>query len=112
MNVLDWQSLTGDVWNKTAFRMIGEAKELKIDNKVLAKFRNKETLTNDEQIQLIKFRHAQYIIRHELEVHAICEARERKRNAQLGLPPTVSEIQFIVENLGKEESETEFLEDI
>jgi hypothetical protein len=52
------------------------------------------------------------IVKYELETHAICEARERKRNAQLGLPPTVSEIQHIVETPDEAELSDDFLEDV
>ncbi len=62
------------------------------------------TLTVDEQIKVIKFNYAQYIIGHELETHAICEARERKRNEMLGKPPTLSEVQYLIEKPEEEES--------
>jgi hypothetical protein len=39
------------------------------------------------------------LIANQLTVHAIYENRERKRNAQLGLPPTLAElIEMIDEN--------------
>ncbi len=112
MAVLEWRSLVGGVWNKTAHTMISEARQIKIDNKILAKNHNNIALTADEQIQLIKFNYAQYVVKYELETHAICEARERKRNAQLGLPPTVSEIQYIVETPDEAELSDDFLEDV
>jgi hypothetical protein len=36
------------------------------------------------------------VLRNSESAHAICEARERKRNAQLGLPPTVSELAELI----------------
>jgi predicted nucleic acid-binding Zn-ribbon protein len=32
------------------------------------------------------------LIAHRQDIHAVYEARERKRNAQLGLPPTLAEL--------------------
>jgi hypothetical protein len=112
MAVLEWRELVGKTWNKTAFLMITQAREIKIDNTILAKARAETVLTNEERIKLIRFNYAQYIAQHEFEIHAICEARERKRNAQLGLPPTVSEIQFIIEMPEQPEFSSDFLEDI
>jgi hypothetical protein len=36
------------------------------------------------------------VLQHPEIAHAVCEARERKRNAQLGLPPTVSELAELI----------------
>jgi hypothetical protein len=34
----------------------------------------------------------EFLITHRHDVHALYESRERKRNAQLGLPPTLAEL--------------------
>ncbi len=36
------------------------------------------------------------MVANEAHVHAVYEARERKRNAQLGLPPTLAELVAII----------------
>jgi hypothetical protein len=36
------------------------------------------------------------ILRHPEVSHAVCEARERKRNSSLGLPPTVCELAELI----------------
>jgi hypothetical protein len=36
------------------------------------------------------------VLQHPEVAHAVCEARERKRNSSLGLPPTVSELAELI----------------
>ncbi len=76
--------------------MISQAKQVQ-PTTAMAKKRNGEKLSLPERIQLIEWEAAQYILNHQLECHAICEARDRKRNAVLGMPPTFSEVEYLVE---------------
>jgi hypothetical protein len=34
----------------------------------------------------------EFILSHKMEVHALCEVRDRKHNQNFGLPPTISEM--------------------
>jgi hypothetical protein len=93
---MEWKHLVGKVLNNGAFGIISKAKQVPATT-ALAKKKNGEELNLAETIQLIDWETAQYILSHQLECHAICEARDRKRNAVLGLPPTFSEVQYLVE---------------
>jgi hypothetical protein len=94
---LEWKELVGKVLNKTAFSMIAEARSIQLSNRTAAKQNNNEALTGDERIEIINFDAAQYIVEHQAEIHAICEARERKKNEQLGNAPSFSEAAWIIE---------------
>ncbi len=93
---MQWKHLVGKVLNNQAFGIIAKAKQVQ-PTTALAKKQNGEKLNLAETIQVIDWETAQYILTHQLECHAICEARDRKRNAVLGLPPTFSEVQYLVE---------------
>jgi hypothetical protein len=104
MAKLEWRILTGKVLNKTAFNMVAEARAIQLSPRTAAKQNSNEHLSSNEQIEIINFNAAQYILNHQPEIHAICEARERKRNEQLGNPPSFSEAKWIVERPEEEES--------
>ncbi len=111
MAKLEWKELIGKVINKTAFSMISEARSIQLSPRTAAKQNNKVALTGDEQIEIINFEAAQYILKHQAEIHAICEARERKTNEQLGRPPSFSEAAWIIERPEEKEASKSF-EDI
>jgi hypothetical protein len=48
------------------------------------------------------------VLKHPEYAHAICEARERKRNAQLGVPPTPSEFAELITKPEQEVSNAEY----
>jgi hypothetical protein len=104
MAKLEWRILTGKVLNNTAFTMITDARAIQLSPRTAARQHNKEALSSNEQIEIINFNAAQYILNHQPEIHAICEARERKRNEQLGMPPSFSEAKWIVERPEEEEA--------
>jgi hypothetical protein len=110
MAKLEWKELVGKVLNKTAFNMIAEAGAVRLSTRTAAKKNNNEALSGDEQIEIINYEAAQYILKHQFEIHAICEARERKKNEQLGNPPSFSETAWII-NRPDEEAKSSF-EDI
>jgi hypothetical protein len=105
MAKLEWKILKGKVLNKTAFDMVADARAIQLSPRTAAKQSNKLALSSNEQIEIINFNAAQYILNHQPEIHAICEARERKRNEQLGMPPSFSEAKWIVER-PEEEAES------
>jgi hypothetical protein len=111
MAKLEWKDLIGKVLNKTAFNMVIEARSIQLKPRTAARRNNNEQLTSDEQIEIIKFNAAQYILNHQPEIHAICEARERKRNEQLGMQPSFSEAKWIIERPEEEESSAPQLSD-
>jgi hypothetical protein len=106
---MKWRHLVGNVLNNHAFEIIAKAKQVS-PTTALAKKRSGEKLTLAETIQVIEYETAQYILSHQLELHALCEARDRKHNAALGLPPTNSEIQFLIEAPDEEENRPPKLE--
>jgi hypothetical protein len=107
---MNWKHLVGKVLNNEAFGIIAQAKQVQ-PTTALAKKRNGDRLNLTETIQVIEYETAQYILTHQLECHAICEARARKRNAVLGMPPTFSEVQFLVEAPEEETNRPPSLED-
>jgi hypothetical protein len=54
--------------------------------------KNPEAGTEWTKVDEIIFKANEFIITNEMNVHAIYEVRERKRNGQLGLPPTLAEL--------------------
>jgi hypothetical protein len=107
---MNWKQLVGKVLNNNGFEMIRQAQQVQA-TRALAKKRNGDKLNLAETIQVIEFETAEYILSHQLECHAICEARARKRNELNGLPPTFSEIQFLVEAPEEEEDRPPKLKD-
>jgi hypothetical protein len=104
MAKLEWRILRGKVLNNTAFTMITEARAIQLSPRTAAKQNAGEALSSNEQIEIINFNAAQFILKHQPEIHAICEARERKRNEQLGMQPSFSEAKWIIERPEEEES--------
>ncbi len=111
MAKLEWKTLTGKVLNKTAFDMVTQARNIQLSPRTAAKKNGGVALSGDERIEIINFDAAQYILNHQAEIHAICEARERKRNEQLGNPPSFSETKWIIERPEEEESSAPQLSD-
>jgi hypothetical protein len=44
----------------------------------------------------VRFNNYITVLQHPEISHAVCEARERKRNSSLGLPPTISELAELI----------------
>ncbi len=107
---MQWKHLVGKVLNNQAFEIIARAQQIS-PTKAMAKKRSGEKLNLTETIQVIEYETAQYILSHQLECHAICEARARKRNAVLGIAPTFSEVQYLVEAPDEEQDRPPKLED-
>lgn len=108
---MQWKHLVGKVLNTGAFDIIYKAQRVVPNRAASAKKANGLKLNLAETIEIIDWETAQYILSHQLECHAICEARDRKRNAVLGLPPTNSEVQFLVEAPEEETNRPPSLED-
>jgi hypothetical protein len=62
----------------------------------LAKLNSQQDLLPAEQREALKFKYAKGLIDRPNEIHAVCEVRERKRNAQFGMAPTIAEAYEIV----------------
>ncbi len=92
-----WRTLIGKVWNANADTQI---KEWMRQAQLLS------ILLNDQQRQAeegapvekwtplhhIRLETYRTVLRQTDTIHAFCEFRERQRNAQLGEPPTISEL--------------------
>jgi hypothetical protein len=97
---LNWKPLRGRVWNAAAEkwlntitqqeRLLKELKSRQHQSKEATEhFAPVEEWTATQEAQLAAYR---IVLRNKGAAHAVCEARERKRNSTLGLPPTVSEL--------------------
>jgi hypothetical protein len=59
---------------------------------------NPERGTEWTKVDEIIYRAYEIVIANQKKIHAIYECRERKRNAQLGLAPTLAELVSMVKN--------------
>ncbi len=86
----DWKSLRG-TYNQTAQKMLEQAEmKNKIDSRrrISPSPEQPKWTSLDERIYVAN----ELLINNLHDVHAVYESRERKHNAQLGLPPTLAEL--------------------
>ncbi len=101
---LNWKPLIGKCWNAAAAawsnEMLREAQLLKIvldeQHLVGKEGPNRAHVEPWTAMHEVRFNNYITVLQHPEISHAICEARERKRNAQLGLPPTISELAELI----------------
>ncbi len=101
---LNWRPLVGKCWNAAAAawsnEMLREAQLLKIvlDEQHLVGKEGPNRAPVEKWTAMHQERFESYItvLQHPEVAHAVCEARERKRNSSLGLPPTVSELAELI----------------
>ncbi len=101
---LDWKPLIGKCWNQAAAtwsnEMLRQAQLLKtiLDDQHLVgkEDPNRASVEPWTPLHEVRFNNYIAVLQHPEVAHAMCEARERKRNAQLGLPPTVSELAELI----------------
>ncbi len=87
---IDWKSLRG-TYNQTAQKDLELAQtnnQVNAHRRLSAGPEQLEWTKLDEQI----YQANEFLIANKYDVHAIYESRERKRNAQLGNPPTLAEL--------------------
>ncbi len=97
---LNWRELIGKVQNDNGVAVCNRAQNL-VEH--LQKLRSNQIIrgkegTNQSKIELWTSIHdaellaCQTILANKAETHAVCEVRDRKRNLNFGLPPTISEM--------------------
>jgi hypothetical protein len=87
----DWKSLVGK-YNEEANDLI---KTAIMKNQISYSRKhnlNPEAGTEWTNVDEILYEANKFVVANETHVHAVYEARERKRNGQLGLPPTLAEL--------------------
>ncbi len=101
---LNWPELVGKVQNESAKAILSKAQ---IQYQHLRKLKNSQSEIGSEKPNEVKiekwsniheaeFQACLAILKNDEAVHAVCEVRERKRNATLGLLPNVSELHEII----------------
>ncbi len=101
---LNWRPLVGKCWNQAAAawsnEMLRQAQLLKTvkDEQHLVGKESPNRAPIEKWTTLHEERFEAYIavLQHPEIAHAVCEARERKRNSSLGLPPTISELAELI----------------
>jgi hypothetical protein len=98
-----WRTLIGKVWNLNADTQM---KEWTRQARLLSTLLEQQNVQAQEgapiekwtplhQLRLDAYKR---VLRQPDTIHAFCEYRERQRNAQLGEPPTISELAEILDN--------------
>jgi hypothetical protein len=101
---LNWKPLLGKVWNAAAEAWL---KEITDQAKLLNFTKSQQHLVGQENenrapvepwtpMHEARLNDYRTVLRRTEAAHAVCEARERKRNSTLGLPPTVSELAELI----------------
>ncbi len=101
---LNWKPLVGKCWNAAAAawsnELFRQAQLLKIilDDQHLVGKEGPNRAPVEKWTAMHQERFESYItvLQHPEVAHAVCEARERKRNSSLGLPPTASELAELI----------------
>jgi hypothetical protein len=101
---LNWRPLVGKCWNAAAaawsnemLRQAGLLKTILDDQHLVGKEGpNRAPVEKWTAMHQERFESYITVLQHPEVAHAVCEARERKRNSSLGLPPTVSELAELI----------------
>ncbi len=101
---LNWKPLVGKCWNAAAaawsnemLRQAGLLKTILDDQHLVGKESpNRAPVEKWTPMHQERFESYITVLQHPEVAHAVCEARERKRNSSLGLPPTVSELAELI----------------
>jgi hypothetical protein len=97
----DWKTLIG-IYNEEANELINSARVKNVASLARKNNHQPERGTEWTKVDEIIFQGNEILLANKLEVHAVYESRERKRNAQLGLFPTLAELVSIIKNQSEE----------
>jgi hypothetical protein len=98
--ISDWRQLVGKVRTDSGVKVVDRAVfTMNHLNKLFGNQANRGNEKGDQAkieewttIHTAELAACEFILENKMEVHALCEVRDRKHNQNFGLPPTISEM--------------------